>query len=287
MKTILVTGANGQIGRELQHLAIEFEQQIEMIAADRSVLDITDAEAVRNYFETHDIDICVNCAAYTAVDKAEKESELAHLVNQTAVKNLASICAEKGANFIHFSTDYVYHNQQNTPFKEDDPTQPQSVYAHSKLKGEEEALLAHPKTMIIRTSWVYSFFGHNFVKTMQRLGKDRDLLNVVFDQVGTPTYAYDIARTVLHIIRNDDLQAGIFNYSNEGVCSWYDFAIAIFELSEIDCNVLPIESKDYPTPAKRPPFSVLNKEKIKHTFGIDIPHWRSSLKHCLARLEAE
>jgi dTDP-4-dehydrorhamnose reductase len=286
MKTILVTGANGQIGRELQEAVIDYAD-FEMIAADRELLDITDEDAMKAYFDDNQIDICINCAAYTAVDKAEENAEQAYLINKTAVGNLATICKEKNIQFIHFSTDYVYHNDQNHPFKEEDETTPKSVYAVSKLEGEQLAFAKHPECMIIRTSWVYSYYGHNFVKTMLRLGAQRDNLSVVFDQIGTPTYAYDIAHAVLKILSKEQSIAGLYHYSNEGVTSWYDFAVAIFEINELSCQVAPIESKDYPTPAKRPHFSVLNKEKIKNTFQIDIPHWRTSLKHCLNRLQVE
>lgn len=286
MKTILLTGANGQIGRELQEAVVDYAN-FEMIAADRALLDITDEHAVKAYFDDNQIDICINCAAYTAVDKAEENSEQAYLINKTAVGHLASICKERNIQLIHFSTDYVYHNDQNHPFKEEDETAPKSVYATSKLEGEQLAFAKHPECMIIRTSWVYSYYGHNFVKTMLRLGAERNHLSVVFDQIGTPTYAYDIAHAVLQILSKGQGIAGLYHYSNEGVTSWYDFAVAIFEINELSCKVTPIESKDYPTPAKRPPFSVLNKEKIKTAFQLDIPHWRLSLQHCLERLLEE
>lgn len=286
MKTILLTGANGQIGRELQEAVINYPD-FEMIAADRALLDITEENAVKAYFDDYQIDICINCAAYTAVDKAEENSEQAYLINKTAVGHLASICKERNIQLIHFSTDYVYHNDQNHPFKEEDETAPKSVYATSKLEGEQLAFAKYPECMVIRTSWVYSYYGHNFVKTMLRLGAERNHLSVVFDQIGTPTYAYDIAHAVLQILSKGQGIAGLYHYSNEGVTSWYDFAVAIFEINELSCKVTPIESKDYPTPAKRPPFSVLNKEKIKTAFQLDIPHWRLSLQHCLERLLEE
>lgn len=286
MKTILLTGANGQIGRELQEAVINYPD-FEMIAADRALLDITEENAVKAYFDDYQIDICINCAAYTAVDKAEENSEQAYLINKTAVGHLANICKERNIQLIHFSTDYVYHNDQNHPFKEEDETAPKSVYATSKLEGEQLAFAKYPECMVIRTSWVYSYYGHNFVKTMLRLGAERNHLSVVFDQIGTPTYAYDIAHAVLQILSKGQGIAGLYHYSNEGVTSWYDFAVAIFEINELSCKVTPIESKDYPTPAKRPPFSVLNKEKIKTAFQLDIPHWRLSLQHCLERLLEE
>lgn len=288
MTHILVTGSNGQLGQELQQLAALFSD-LNFHFVSRTDLDITDNELVHNLFNLQAFDFCINCAAYTAVDKAESEPEIAYQINVEGSENLAKACQITGATLIHFSTDYVYHNQQNTPFKEDDPTDPQSVYARTKLAGEQAAQAACTDTMIIRTSWVYSSMGHNFVKTMLRLGKERPELRVVFDQIGTPTYARDLAHAVLRIIQKvtegqigREALNGIFHYSNEGVTSWYDFATAIFELEAINCKVHPIETKDFPTPAKRPPFSVLNKAKIKETFGIEIPHWRESLKVCLA-----
>lgn len=286
--TILITGASGQLGQELQHLAAQFSDFIFHFVS-RADLDITDGELVQNLFHLQAFDFCINCAAYTAVDKAESEPELAYQINVEGVEHLARACQSIGATLIHFSTDYVYHNQQNTPFKEGDPTNPQSVYAKTKLAGEEAATAACTDTMIFRTSWVYSGFGHNFVKTMLRLGKERPELRVVFDQIGTPTYARDLAHAVLQIIQkvtNGEVERealrGVFHYSNEGVTSWYDFAMAIFELEDMNCKVKPIETKDFPTPAARPPFSVLNKAKTKETFGIEIPPWRESLKVCLA-----
>lgn len=289
-KTILITGASGQVGQELQVLASQFPD-FQFLFTNRDVLDIADKAAVQAFFESHPIDYCINCAAYTAVDKAESEPDVAYHINVKGVMNLAEACKNIGAILIHLSSDYVYHNLNCTPLKESDPTFPQSVYAQTKLDGEQAALNIHEQTMVIRTSWVYSSFGHNFVKTMLRLGKERPALRVVYDQIGTPTYARDLAQVLLDIIQkaeNDivdrNLLQGIYNYSNEGVTSWYDFAKAIFEISKIDCKVTPIETKDYPTPAKRPPFSVLHKNKIKTAFGVEIPHWREGLKRCLTTL---
>lgn len=221
------------------------------------------------------------------MDKAESEPEQAHLVNVESVANLAEACKNVGASLIHFSSDYVYHNGQNTPLKETDATNPQSVYAKTKLEGEAAAGTA----MVIRTSWVYSSFGNNFVKTMLRLGKERPELRVVYDQIGAPTYARDLAKATLDILQKVEkgeversLLQGIYNYSNEGVTSWYDFAQAIFEINNIDCKVIPIETKDYPTPAARPPYSVLHKAKIKAAFGLEILHWREGLLKCLELL---
>ncbi|MCR9285769.1 dTDP-4-dehydrorhamnose reductase [bacterium] len=283
MQTILITGAKGQVGQEFQYLSKASE--FDFLFVDIEDLDITDKEAVISFFKENEIDFCVSCAAYTAVDKAESNAEIARKVNVDGVKNIAEGCALRSIPLIHLSTDYVYHNAQNTPFKEGDETNPQGIYAQTKLEGDEVALQTNAKTLILRTSWVYSSFGNNFVKTMIRLGRERDQLGVVFDQIGTPTYARDIANAILKLINQmlsgRQIQWGVYHFSNEGVTSWYDFAKAIFDIKGIDCEVKPIETKDYPTPAKRPPFSVLNKEKIKANFGIKVPHWRDSLKACL------
>lgn len=291
MQNILVTGGNGQVGSELRVVA-KNESSYQFFFTDSSELDITNQSAVLAYFQKNKIHTCINCAAYTAVDKAESDVAMAKKVNVDGAENLAKACVENGAKLIHLSTDYVYHNQQNTPFKEGDATNPQGVYAQTKLDGDLLALSTHSDTLILRTSWVYSSFGNNFVKTMLRLGKERDALNVVFDQIGTPTYAKDIAEAIFFIIKSIDNQEveaqawqGVYHYSNEGVTSWYDFAQAIFEIENIDCNLGAIESVQYPTPAKRPPFSVLNKGKIKAVFGLPIPHWRRSLKDCLQLLK--
>ncbi|MEI6410076.1 MAG: dTDP-4-dehydrorhamnose reductase [Bacteroidota bacterium] len=288
---ILVTGADGQLGQCFRQLAAHHKSE-RFLFVGSSLLDITKKRAVRKYFETNNITACINCAAYTAVDKAQTEPLLARKINITGAKNLAEACAAKGIPMVHFSTDYVYHNKQNTPFKETDPVSPKGVYARTKLSGERAALLANPLTMVIRTSWVYSEFGNNFVKTMLRLGRERSSLNVVFDQIGTPTYAMDLAALVLDILNRLEDEtfpphtiAGIWHYSNEGVTSWYDFAKAALEIKQVRCKVSPIESKGYPTPAQRPPFSVLNKGKIKAAFGLEIPHWRESLKRCLEKID--
>ncbi len=230
----------------------------------------------------------MNCAAYTAVDKAESEAEKAALINVTGVQHLARACARHGALLIHFSSDYVYHGNQGTAFSETDPVSPAGVYARTKLAGEKAALEILPGTMIIRTSWVYAREGHNFVNTMLRLGRERGHVRVVADQIGTPTYAPDLATAVLEIIgqvengiKKPEELAGTWNYSSEGVASWYDFAHAIFETAGVQAVAEPIESSEYPTPAKRPPFSVLNKSRIRKQFGLHIPHWRDSLKVCL------
>ncbi len=286
---ILVTGANGQVGSEIKYLASAYP--FEFIYAGSADLDITNNDAVFEFFNKHEITQVINCAAYTAVDKAEEDKEKATAVNVQGVMHLAQACTLRNIPLVHISTDYVYHNSQNTPFIEGDETNPQGVYAATKLEGEEVIKKIHPRTMIIRTSWVYSTFGNNFVKTMLRLGSDRDELSVIFDQIGSPTYARDLAKgilDILHMLAQGDVSDTAFNttyhYSNEGVCSWYDFAKAIFELRAIECKVSPIVTAQYPTPAKRPPFSLLNKAKIKNAFGLEIPYWRDSLKAMLEHL---
>jgi dTDP-4-dehydrorhamnose reductase len=282
---VLITGANGQIGRELQALQSEFPS-IQFIPVDRAILDLSQSSEIERFLNETTFDACINCAAYTAVDKAEQEQELAYSINADAAEQLAKICFTKGAAFVHYSSDYVYHNGIDRPLLETDSTTPKSVYAQSKLAGDLRVMAAHPEALVFRTSWVYSSFGHNFVKTMLRLGKERDLLRIVNDQIGTPTYARDIARMTLQLLLRGwpANQGGIYNYSNEGVCSWYDFTKAIFDLTEISCKVEPIPSSDYPTPAARPHFSVLNKSKIKSAFGLDIPYWRDSLVECIELL---
>ena len=290
MPKILITGAGGQVGQELLSLQQQYPDWT-FYAPTREGLDICDASQVQEVINQFQPDYCLNTAAYTAVDRAEEEQKRAMEVNATAAKQLAQICQANGTHLIHYSTDYVYAAGISRPLREDDPTDPAGVYAATKLKGDQLVQAAQPAATIIRTSWVYSSFGHNFVKTMLRLGQERDQLRVVFDQIGTPTYARDLARTTLQIIQQVEMGktslaalAGIFHYSNEGVCSWYDFALAIFELARLDCQVSPIESKEYPTPAQRPNFSVLNKAKIKAATGISIPHWREALVECLAVL---
>ena len=288
--TILITGAQGQLGNEFRFLSFT-HPNFRFIFTDVDGLDITKPRQVMSFFSKNAIQFVVNCAAYTAVDKAETDVKLATKINVNGSRNLAKACQVHGATMIQISTDYVYHNHQNTPFKEGDKASPKGVYAKTKLRGDLAALKFCERTLVIRTSWVYGIYGHNFVKTMLRLGKERPSLNVVFDQIGTPTNARDLAKAVLKIIQktdnqevSDDLLRGVFHYSNEGVTSWYDFTKAIFEIKEIDCQVNPIESSQYPTPAARPPFSVLNKQKIKDVFGIEIPHWRDSLKAVLKEL---
>jgi len=284
-KSILVTGANGQLGNELRELSVFYTGDT-FTFTGRSELDFSNTEAIRTYFIDKTVDIIINCAAYTAVDKAESEQAVAREINTTAIETLARIAKEKNISLIHISTDYVFDGKNFKPYVETDRTDPQGVYGQTKLDGELAMLTINPaKSLIIRTSWVYSSFGNNFVKTMLRLGKERDELGVIYDQVGTPTSARDLAQAILSIIQHPILNAQktteIYHFSNEGVCSWYDFAKTIFELSDIDCNVKPIETLDYPTPAKRPHYSLLNKAKIKQTFDITVPYWKDSLQECL------
>ena len=290
MPKLLITGAGGQLGKEFASLAAIFPQW-DFLLPTRQELDITDTEQVEAFFAVHRPQYCMNTAAYTAVDLAEQEQENAFAINAVAAEELAVICKIYNTHLVHYSTDYVYQSGIDRPLKENDPTHPRGVYAASKLAGDQKISKALPLATIIRTSWVYSSYGHNFVKTMLRLGKERPELRVVFDQVGTPTYAYDLALFTLQLIEKVETGllelhqlAGIFHYSNEGVCSWYDFTLAIFEIAEISCNVDPIESWEYPTPDQRPHYSVLNKAKIKQASGLKIPHWRDALQRCLLKI---
>ncbi len=289
---ILITGGKGQVGQCFQDMAARVRGP-RFLFVDVDELDITDRRAVNLFFKKNpEIKWVVNLAAYTAVDKAESDPVLAKKINVAGPRNLAAACSGHWLPLIHISTDYVYHNRQNTPFKEGDPESPKGVYAKTKLLGDRAALAANPATMILRTSWVYSAFGNNFAKTMLRLGRERSELRIVFDQIGTPTYAPDLASAILEIIAAVDSGRiskeefrGVWHFSNEGVTSWYDFAAAIFEMKNVGCRVLPIRSAEYPTPAERPPFSVLDKAKIKAAFGLDIPHWRDGLARCLEILD--
>ncbi len=283
IKNILVTGANGQLGKEMQVIAASFPLY-NFVFVTKEDLPIDDMDAVKKYFNAHKIDVCVNCAAYTAVDKAETETEKAFQVNAVAVGNLAAACAPQQALFIHISTDYVFDGTAATPYKEDHTVHPVNAYGASKLKGEELALQNNPASIIIRTSWVYSSFGNNFVKTMLRLMSERESINVVDDQVGCPTYAADLAAAIIKIVDQSsagEINSGIYNFSNKGVINWYQFATAIKELSGSHCTVNPIPASLYPTPAKRPNYSVLDTTKIQQTFNVVIPEWKDSLEKCL------
>lgn len=281
MNNILVTGSKGQLGSEIQELSKEYDDNF--FFTDRETLDISNKEAINNFIDKNNINIIINCAAYTAVDKAEEDEVNADKINHLAVKYLAKISKEKNIKLIHISTDYVFDGTNYRPYVEDDTTNPNGVYGKTKLDGEKAMLSINlNNSIIIRTSWVYSSFGANFVKTMLRLGKDRDSLGVIFDQVGTPTCARDLAKAILEIlpkISNEKVE--IYNYSNEGVLSWYDFAKEIMKMAKIDCIVNPIETKEYPTPCARPHYSLLNKSKIKQEFHLTIPYWKDSLDECL------
>jgi len=285
MSKILVTGVNGQLGSELRALS-GFYPQHDFTFADRNTLDFSNLCKLEDFFEDKSFDVIINCAAYTAVDRAESDEELANTINHRAVSLLAKIAKKKNISLIHVSTDYVFDGKNYRPYIETDPTDPQGVYGRTKCDGENSILdVAPANTIIIRTSWVYSTFGSNFVKTMLRLGKERDSLGVIFDQVGTPTYARDLASAILDILPQiNNVTPEVYHYSNEGAASWYDFSQAIFELAGIQCTVNPITTDQYPTPASRPHYSLLNKSKIKNDFEIIIPYWRDSLKECLTQL---
>lgn len=284
MKTVLVTGSNGQLGSEIRVAAASYPQ-FRFVFTDVQELDITNEVAVHNFFAAEKIDVVINCAAYTAVDKAEEEEDLCYRINCSAVEILGKAAAGFNAAIIHVSTDYVFNGKSYIPYSEDVPVAPASVYGKSKLAGEQALMQVNPLAVIVRTSWLYSSFGSNFVKTMLKLGRERDELRVVFDQVGTPTYAADLANALLHIAGQTDIHPGVFHYSNEGVCSWYDFTIAIHKLAGVNCRVLPIESSEYPAKTPRPHFSVLNKARIKSVYGLQIPHWEDGLKRCMALLD--
>jgi dTDP-4-dehydrorhamnose reductase len=281
MIRILVTGTNGQLGSEIRKISGSYPE-IEFAFTDIDELDITNPWKVADYLNTFKPSYLINCAAYTAVDKAETDFSTATLLNASAVGILAEQSAEIGCKIIHISTDYVFSGRGPRPYKEDDRLDPQSVYGKTKLEGEKLCQKLNPDSLIIRTSWLYSAFGNNFVKTMIRLGSEKTELGVIVDQIGTPTNAADLAFAIMKIISaaiRDEKSyiPGIYHYSNEGVASWYDFAKAIFEIGGINCKVKPIATEDYPSPVPRPPYSVLNKSKIKLIFGIEIPHWRDSL----------
>lgn len=282
MKKVLVTGGNGQLGSELRRLPQD-DLSAKFLFTDLPELDITSPTAVRQYIEKNRPDIIINCAAYTQVDKAESEPDIAFRVNAEAVKILSQEAVRAGAGLIHISTDFVFDGSKNTPYSEEDMPNPLSVYGKSKLEGERYALEAG---MVIRTSWLYSSSGQNFLKTILRLGKERDEIRVVFDQVGTPTYAGDLAQAIRALVHryvtmHTVPEKEIFHFSNEGVCSWYDFAHEIIHLAKLPCRILPIETHEYPLPARRPAYSVLNKNKIRQHLGIIIPHWTESLRACM------
>ena len=290
MTSILVTGSNGQLGSELREITNQYKDW-NFIFTDVEELDITSKNELNTFINSHSIDFIINCAAYTNVDGAEENKNNAHLLNAMAVKNIAQISLDNSIVPIHISTDYVFSGDNCKPYRENNPVKPLGAYGKTKWEGEEFLRKICPNHIIIRTSWLYSPFGKNFLKTMLNLGKEKTELGVVVDQIGTPTYAKDLAKAILKII--EQLQSadifsdfGTYHYSNEGVCSWYDFATEIQKSANNNCKINAIESKDFYTLAKRPHYSVLNKSKIKHIFDLEIPHWRTRVKHCIERLSS-
>jgi dTDP-4-dehydrorhamnose reductase len=286
MIRILVTGGNGQLGSEFKAIA-PAHPHFDLTFTDLPELDLTDEEALHEYFEHHGFDVVINCAAYTAVDKAETDIEKAYLVNRDVVKSLVSICNHTDSYLIHISTDYVFDGNAGQPYRESDLPNPQTVYGRSKLAGEEAMTDCLNPGLIIRTSWLYSSFGRNFLRTILEKGSDLKELKVVADQYGTPTYARDLAHAILSILPQAMAETNlhILHYSNEGICNWFDFAREIVVQADIDCHVFPVTTADYPLPAPRPAYSVLDKTLIKSRFGIEIPHWRDGLARCLKEMK--
>jgi len=285
---ILVTGSNGQLGSEIKDIVIHYPN-FKFFFMDLPELDICKSSQLEVFFKDKNINTVINCAAYTSVDQAEEDAEIAEQVNSKGVLNLVNALKKVDGKLIHISTDYVFDGNHSQPYKETDPVSPKGVYGETKRAGELAVLNSSIDAIVIRTSWLYSVYGNNFVKTMLRLGNDKESTQVVFDQKGTPTYARDLAKTCLDILSDAsstiiNSKGKIYHYSNEGVTSWYDFATAIMEISNIDCKVIPIESKDFPTQARRPLYSVLDKSKIKSDFKVTIPHWRDSLANCLKKI---
>lgn len=284
---ILITGANGQLGHEMRNV-LESEMPGHTLYTDIDDLDLTNAKTVAAYVAKNEITHIVNCAAYTAVDKAEEHKALCAAVNVDAVKNIANAADAVGAKVIHISTDYVFDGTAHRPYKESDKVNPISQYGTTKRTGETALIALVPDSIIIRTAWLYSPYGNNFVKTMMRLGEERPMLKVVSDQVGTPTYALDLAKAIYKILISHQWVEGIFHFSNEGACSWYDFTKSIHRIAGINnCEVIPIPTEDYPTAAARPSYSILDKSRIKATYGITIPHWEESLTECIKRIKNE
>lgn len=286
---ILVTGGNGQLGKELREFS-SLHTGLDFVFLSREDLPIEQFELVRNYFNALKPGYCINCAAYTAVDKAESEEDLAFLINGEAVGVLAAVCKEHNTKFVHISTDYVFNGEATYPYTENFPTDPINVYGASKLEGEKQAMELNPDSIIIRTSWLYSSFGKNFVKTMMKLMNEKDEIKVIKDQLGSPTNAEDLAETIFNVIANCHLQIynwepGIYNFSNKGIITWYDFAKAIKEIINSPCSIKPISTAEYPTPAKRPAYSVLDKTKIQKTFGVQLKDWKKSLAICIEKIE--
>lgn len=286
MKNILVTGANGQLGNEIRKVEND-NKQLNFFFTDVAELDITKIDDISKYVSENKIDIIINCAAYTNVDKAEDDQELCNLINNVAVENLAKIANQQNVFFFHVSTDYVFDGSRNTPYTEDIETKPLGVYGKTKLEGEQSIQNSGCNYIIIRTSWLYSEFGNNFVKTMIKLTSDRNELNVVFDQAGTPTYAADLANFIVSVITKEQYkgQKELYHFSNEGVCSWFDFAKEISRQAKTSCNIKPCHSSEFPSKVTRPSYSVLDKTKLKNKFDYVIPYWTNSLEVCIERLK--
>jgi dTDP-4-dehydrorhamnose reductase len=282
MESVLITGANGQLGNALRNICANSDKYLYHFTDIRE-LDICNESQLEDFVRDNKIRLTVNCAAYTAVDKAEDERELCGRINRDAVRNIGWVAAAYQAKVIHISTDYVFDGKGTRPYREDDDTSPASVYGRSKLDGEKALLSTCPESIILRTAWLYSETGDNFVKTMLRLGKERDFISVVNDQKGTPTYAGDLAWVIKTILESGLFIPGIYHYTNEGVCTWYDFTEKIFEFSDLKCHVKPLRTEEYPTRAFRPPYSVLDKTKIKETYKIKIPEWEDSLKKMIKK----
>jgi dTDP-4-dehydrorhamnose reductase len=285
---VLITGSNGQLGTEIRELQTNYKM-LDLVFKDLPALDICNFNLLQSFIIDNNINAVINCAAYTAVDKAEQNAEIAEEVNSKGVLNLVNALKSVNGKLIHISTDYVFNGDHFIPYNESDSVSPIGVYGNTKRNGELAVINSDIDAIVIRTSWLYSAYGNNFVKTMLRLGRERDELGVIYDQVGSPTYASDLAKTCLDILTyskeaNINSKGNLYHFSNEGVASWYDFSIAIMTLGKVNCHVKPIETKDYPTPAKRPHYSVLNKSKIKTDFAIDIPYWRDSLAICISKL---
>jgi dTDP-4-dehydrorhamnose reductase len=284
MRKILITGSNGQLGNEIRVLSEQYAD-FQFIFTDVAELDITSRGALSAFFSEHQPDVLINCAAYTAVDKAEDDRDNAFKINEYAVGLLGEMAHQSGARMIHVSTDYVFDGKSYLPYTEEMPVNPSSVYGQSKQAGDALLMQVCPQAAIVRTSWLYSSFGNNFVKTMRRLAAEREQLTVIFDQTGTPTYAADLAVALLTMASSSDFVPGVYHFSNEGVCSWYDFAIKIIGLSGLSCKVIPIESKDFPVRTPRPFYSVLNKQKIKKQYNLQIAHWEDGLIRCLEKMQ--
>ena len=290
---ILVTGKNGQLGKSIHKIVTNNEQTDEFVFVGREELDLSSTDSITSYFNHNNFDIIINCAAHTAVDKAEEEAVLANQINHLAVAQLAQIAKMQQAKLIHISTDYVFDGESDKPYTETDATNPINIYGKTKLAGEQALKEIMPTdAIIIRTSWVYSEYGNNFVKTMLRLGKQRDELSVVGDQIGSPTYATDLANAILDTMQNKafkevEQETQVYHYSNAGEISWYEFAKEIFELADIQCSVSPITTEQYPTPAKRPKNTLMNKDKIAETFSVNIPDWKESLNTCMTILKEQ